>query len=53
VSSRDLGTLYRTELDGLKIVEEFASLTASRSPTPSCKKSSLKGERRSIYVSHV
>jgi hypothetical protein len=46
MSSRDLGTLYRTELDGLKIVEEIVSLTPSRSPTPSGKKPSLKGEGR-------
>jgi hypothetical protein len=46
MSLRDLGTLYRTELDRLKIVEDFASLTPSRSPTPAGKKSTLKGEGR-------
>jgi hypothetical protein len=52
VSSGDLGTFYRTEPEGLKIVEEFASLTASRSPTPSGKKPSLK-ERVDIRESRI
>ena len=49
MSSRDLGTLYRTELDGLKMVEEIGPPGVVWAGVGN--KSSLKGE--SIYVSHV
>ncbi len=58
MSSRDLGTLYRTELDGLKIVDEFASLTPSRrsdaaTSTPAARNSSPEGRWVDIRESRI